>query len=1013
LEPERWRQIEKLYHAALKLEGSGRAAFLERACGGDDDLRREVDSLLASDAAAGSFIEAPAMEVAAKALANNPSVLALNKDSVKTGATISHYQILGKLGAGGMGEVYRARDTKLNREVALKVLPEAFAQDAERMARFQREAQVLASLNHPYIAAIYGLEESGDTRALVMELVEGPTLAERIACTVRAATPAVIPAQAGAPGPAMAGIQPVPAVDPRLRGGDSQSRAALPPEEALTIAKQIAEALEAAHDQGIIHRDLKPANVKVRADGTVKVLDFGLAKLAPNVRAIHESPLPDSTTVTATTRAGAIMGTAAYMSPEQARGQAVDRRADIWAFGCVLFEILSARRAFAGETFSDTLAAVIMKDPDWSALPETTPLALQRLLRRCLTKDPKQRLRDIGEARIVIGETLSGTDEIVAAMSPSPVGAQRTPLRQKIAWGIAVTATVAALGFALFYLRPAGQAGRAVIAQILPPARQSFDLATHPALSPDGGRLAFVALTPDNKQQLWVRSLDSTVATPLEGTDEATHPFWSPDGRYIGFFAARKLKKIEVSGGPPVDLCDAALGNGGSWAPDGTILFTPSGTSPLYRVPASGGQPVPVTALDQSRQEAIHFGPQFLPDNRHFLFYAHSLSVDFSGTYVGSLEGGKPVLLLRGSSSAVYAPPGYLLFAQEGRLMAQRFNPSRLELTGDPMAITQPTEGAHNDLYSFLTASQNGVLAYGTEAVVGMQMQWFDRDGKPAGGTGGTQIFYTPRLSPDGKELAVTIAPLGGPSREIWVYDLARGVKRRLTFDQFHDWTPVWSSDGTKLAFSSNPKEKFHIYQKSANGTGTVRSLIEDDATEYVDSWSSDGRYLAYGRSDSPGKPGWDIWILPLFGDAKPFPFLQSEFNKEDPSFSPDGKWLAYDSDESGKWEVYIVPFPRGDGKWQVSTEGAEQPRWRGDGKELFYLSGDNKLIGVEVQERNCSLEIGNPKTLFQSNSVRSPFRTYDVTSDGKKFVIITSPPQQGAQSIMLVVNWPALLKNQ
>ena len=663
MEPERWQEIEQLYHAALELRGQRRAAFLERS------LRRLTTNCAAKwnrcwrvTRQRAALSKRRRWKWQRRRWPTNPSLLAMDKDCLKSGAMISHYQILEKLGAGGMGEVYRARDTKLNRDVALKILPGQFADDPERLSRFRREAQVLASLNHPNIAAIYGLEESGDTRALVIELVEGPPLAERI-CAV---TPGAV------------------------------REPPLPLDEALTIAKQIAEALEAAHEQGIIHRDLKPANVKVRPDGTVKVLDFGLAKLAPNVGAIHESPSPDS--VTATTRAGAIMGTAAYMSPEQVRGQAVDRRADIWAFGCVLFEMLTAQRAFAGGTFSDTLAAVLKTEPHWSALPETTPVPIQRLVRRCLTKDPKQRLRDIGEARIAIEETISGDVGAIHELPLQVVGATLPlqPWRRALPWAVAALLLIATVALTVAYLRIARSPTTAVISQIPPPAETSFGRSlaetAQPQLSPDGRRLVFLANGPKVKPFLWVRSLDSTEAKPLEGTEGARLPFWSPDGRYIGFFADRKLMKIEVSGGPPVNVCDAVLGQGGSWAPDGTILFAPSATSPLYRVSAGGGQPVPVTVLDQSRQEASHFWPQFLPDKRHFLFYSDSLSADFSGTYVGSLEGGKPVLLLRGRSNAVYAPPGYLMFAQDGKLMAQSFDPRRFELTGDPASIAQPSE---------------------------------------------------------------------------------------------------------------------------------------------------------------------------------------------------------------------------------------------------------------------------------------------------------------------------------
>ncbi len=897
------------------------------------------------------------------------------------GTRLGPYEILSPLGAGGMGEVYRARDTRLNRDVALKVLPAPVAADAERMARFEREAQVLASLNHPNIASIYGLEESGGMRALVMELVEGPTLAER------------------------------------LKSG------AIPLDDALPIARQVAEALEAAHEHGVIHRDLKPANIKITPEGTVKVLDFGLAKALPvapsDVGGVREKPLQDSPTLSAmATQAGVILGTAAYMSPEQAKGKSVDRRADIWAFGCVLYEMLAGEQAFKGETVPDTLAAVLKTEPHLNAIATTTPARVQNLLRRCLEKDPKRRLQAIGEARIALEETPSGAPDIgaihewplqaVPAVGISPL----QPWRRLLPWALAAAGILGCGVLAIVARRYARQPKEegAIRFSVSPPEGTSF---TEFSLSPDGRRLAFTtASSGSGSNVLWVRSLDDLTAKPLPGTEQARLPFWSPDGDYLGFFAGLNLKKIEVSGGPPVGVCDASLGQGGSWAPDGTILFAPNSTSPLYRVSAGGGQPVAVTTLDPSRREASHYFPQFLPDKRHFLYDVDSESADFSGTYVGSLEGGKPKLLLRGSSHGVYAPPGYLLFVHDGTLMAQRFDLGRLELSGDPVPIAQSAGAMQSSLRAMVTASRNGILAYGTGAsAAGWQLEWFDRDGKPAGTIGGSQIFFTPRLSPSGKELAVAIGRGASPTRDIWVFDRARGVETRLTFNPFHNWTPVWSPDGTRLAFSSNPKGRFHIYEKAANGTGTTQPLLEDNATEYVDSWSSDGMYIAYGREDPQGKPGWDIWILPLFGDMKPFPLLQSQFNKEDPSFSSDGKWLAYDSDESGRWEVYIVPFPQGNGKWQVSTGGGSQPRWRRDGKELFYLSAENRLMATEVQEKNGSLKIGNPQALFRTHAARSAFRTYDVTADGKQFVVITQPTQSSAEPLTLVVNWPALMK--
>jgi eukaryotic-like serine/threonine-protein kinase len=892
--------------------------------------------------------------------------------TLSAGTRLGPYEILSPLGAGGMGEVYKARDTRLGREVAVKVLPESVASDPERLARFEREARLVASLNHPHIAAIYGLEDSTSVKALVLELVEGPTLQDRIAV-----------------GP-------------------------IPVEEALAIARQMAEALEAAHEKGIIHRDLKPPNVKLTEEGKVKILDFGLAKALDPIAGASSPDMTHSPTITAAaTQAGVVLGTAAYMSPEQARGRAADRRSGIWAFGCVLWEMLTGKRLFRGETVSDTLAAVLKAEPDWKLLPADAPRGIRVLIRRCLSKDPKQRLQAIGDVRIAIEEAVSDDTASQGARLPA-VSPLESAMRRALPWaaGIILGALTAALVIRKFFAPPAPLA-TAIVSQIQPAPEANIQMnmaiAAPPQLSADGRRIVYRARGPNGRPVLWVRSLDSMSATPLKGTEEARLPFWSPDGRAIGFFAGGKLKRVDISGEPPVDVCDASLGWGGSWGADGVILFAPNSTSPLFRVPAGGGQPVRATSLDDSRKEAHHYSPQFLPDNRHFLFASESALPEFSGVYAGSLDGGNPRLLLRGVSEAWYASPGYLLFVQNGALMARHFDPNHLEVSGDPVVIERPSGGNY---VATVSASRNGLLALVSGVPAAdeqMLLEWFDRNGKKEGNVGGRRTYYTPRLSPDDREIAVAIAPPGSPTRDLWVIDPARHTERRLTFDQLHNWSPVWSPDGTEIAYASNPKGKFHIYVRPADGSGTARPLLEDDAIEYVDSWSSDGKYIAYARS-VPGKPGWDIWVLPLFGDRKPFPVVQSPSNKEEPSFSPDGKWLAYDSDENGTREVYIVPFPRGEGKWQVSTGGGRQPRWRGDSRELFFLTTGNKLMAAEVREKNASLEIGIQQSLFQTSSAPSAFRTYGVTRDGKRFIFTTESSESSATPITLITNWPALI---
>ncbi len=872
-----------------------------------------------------------------------------------------------------MGEVYRARDHRLNRDVALKVLPDVLARDPDRLARFRREAQVLASLNHPNIAAIHGLEESDGTQALVLELVEGPTLADRIA---------------GRP---------------------------IPVDEALPIARQMAEALEAAHEQGIIHRDLKPANVKVRPDGTVKVLDFGLAKALAFEPAGVMADLSASPTMTspAMTRMGMILGTAAYMSPEQARGREVDKRADIWAFGCVLYEMLTGRPAFPGGDVSEVLAGVIKSEVAWNALPASTPPKVRALLRRCLQKDPTRRLRDIGDARLEIEEALAAPNEDAVVASAAPRRG-----RERVAWGVAGVAILAALvagGMAFWQPAPASDTRVYRTSVLLPPGVNygAVITASRFTLSPDGRRLAFAGVSGGGGiPQLWVQSLDDLSAKPLPGTEGAAAPFWSPDSRFIAFYAAGKLKTIAADGGPPLTLADTQGNPGGSWNRDNIILFASSAPgSPLRRVASSGGEVSAATTLDASKGESAHWTPFFLPDGRHFLYVAAGSKSgganDLSGIYITALDSNEPTLLVPGGSNAKYAQ-GHLFFMREQTLMAQPFDVERRELTGEPMPLAEQVAiGGLSGRLGAFSVSEQGVLAYQTGATGDVtQLVWTDRAGKQLGTLGEHSDYGDVELPPQGLKAAVSVNE--GSNRDIWLFDIARGLRTRFTFDPAEENSVTWSPDGEDLLFASNRKGSYDIFRKAANGSGSEVALGAFQVGYGPMSWSPDGRFVLAWRG---GLGAGDVWAVPLGGDQKPFPFLQTRFDEAAAVISPDGRWVAYVSNESGRYEVYVTSFPMPGGKWQVSTAGGHWPRWRRDGREIFYLTPESRLMAAAVNGQGSAFDVGSVQALFQTRARLNRRYMYDVSRDGQRFLINTLVEQAAVQPITLVVNWPAALR--
>jgi Tol biopolymer transport system component/tRNA A-37 threonylcarbamoyl transferase component Bud32 len=901
--------------------------------------------------------------------------------TIASGTRLGPYEVLSLLGAGGMGEVYRAKDAKLAREVAVKVLPEDLLEGEERKQRFEREARLLAALNHPGIAAIYSFEEipgsspSSSRHILVMELAAGEGLDKKISA-----------------GP-------------------------LPLEESLSIARQMAEALEAAHERGIVHRDLKPANVVVSDEGRVKLLDFGLAKAFENENG--SSPeISHSPTLTArATAAGVILGTAAYMSPEQARGKPVDKRADVWAFGVVLFEMLTGKRLFQGETVSDTLAAVLRDPVDFGKLPPSTPPSVRVLLERCLERDPKQRLQAIGESRIALERTIAGSSGVRAGLlreAPPVARASRTALI--LPWALAAACAAAAGALALNARAPEARVYRAAIN---PPEGTVFVLDTTqpgPAvLSPDGRKLAFTARGADSKVRLYVRPLDSTEAQPLPGTEGAQYPFWSPDSRFIGFGADQKLKRIEAAGGPPSVLCAVTdFPKGGSWSPRGVIVFAPASGSPLHVVSENGGESKPVTTLDAKRGDNSHRLPFFLPDGIHFLFLArlaNAQTAEGNQILVGSLDGGEPKPIVRSPAAAEYAS-GRLLFLRDRALMAQRFDPSRLTLEGEPHPLVENVSILTGAAKANFSASQAGVLVAQTGAavVLGAQLDWTDAAGKSLGALVDRAAYDEVAISPDGRSVAVTAIDLKAGTHDVWICDVARNLKTRFTFEPGEELTPRWSPDGRSVVYVSSRGAQQGLYRKRVEGSGVEELLYTSESVKLPSGFSPDGKLLAF--TELGADTSFDVWILPLTGDRKPYPFLKTGFAETGAVFSPDGKWLAYASNESGRFEVYVTPFPGPGRKWQVSAQGGGYPAWRQGGREILYQElQSNRIFSVPVAFRGDTPDFGKAAELFVATPPLAGIAArFDSTADGKRFIVIRPNQAREGGALTLVVNWPATL---
>jgi eukaryotic-like serine/threonine-protein kinase len=843
------------------------------------------------------------------------------------GTRLGAYEVRSTLGEGGMGAVYRARDTKLNRDVAIKVLLPDVASNPERLARFQREAQVLAALNHPHIAQIYGLEEKGPAGPfLVLELVEGATLADRIA------------------------------------------KGPIPLDEALPIARQIAEALEAAHEQGIIHRDLKPANIHVRDDGTVKVLDFGLAKALdgagdaarPGGAVGVLSNSPTLTSPALMTGVGMLLGTAAYMSPEQAKGRPADRRSDLWAFGCVLYEMLAGRPVFEGESAAEVLAAALTGEPNLAALPPSTPTSVVRVIRRCLAKERRARLADASDARMDLDEAV-----LEAGVATQVASVRQSRVRRALPWGVAATAIVAAA--LTLRLGLTGAPLPETRLDILTPATSvpnSF------ALSPDGRQVVFSAFAPSGVEQLWLRSLGATTARPLAGSEGGLYPFWSPDSRSIGFFAGDELKRWDIDVGVAGSLTRVARGRGGSWSADGTILFAPN-AGPLSEIRATGGPVAEATRL--SGGQTGHRFPAFLPDGRHFLFLAEG-DVESRGIYLGERGGGEATRLMAGGSNARYLEPGWLLWVRQGGgLLAQRLDVTRKVLTGEPRVVAD--EVAAGAASMPVSVSSTGLIAYRGLAPNRRVLTWVERDGTVSGivPTPGDSDVSDPSVSPDGRLVAVSRS-VGG-NRDIWLLDGARAV--RFTFDAAQERWPMWSPDGRRLAFSSNRTGVWNTFVRNAEGVSSEERLDEPSLSAVATSWTSDGRSIVYFRIAQ--NTDYDVWVRPAATTGTPRPLLATPY-REFAVASPDGRWLAFQSNQSGRNEVYVAPLMPNDAagggsvplsaQWQVSTAGGVIPQWRPDSRELFYLAPDGTMMAVPVMPRESGARPGTPTALFRTRIV-------------------------------------------
>ena len=878
------------------------------------------------------------------------------------GNKLGPYEILAPLGAGGMGEVYRARDTRLERIVAVKILSKEMSNDAVRKQRFEREAKTVSQLNHPHICTLHDIGSQDGIEYLVMECVEGETLAKRL------------------------------------------EKGPLPPEQVLKYGAQVADALDKAHRSGVVHRDLKPGNIMLTPTGA-KLLDFGLAKPAAPV--LTGATLTAATPRAPMTEEGTIVGTFQYMSPEQVEGKELDGRSDIFSLGAVLYEVLTDQRAFEGKSQLSVASAILEKEPAAiCTIKPMTPPALDHAVRRCLAKGPEDRwqsARDLAVELKWMGESVTQTAAPAQAM-------ERSKSFGPLAW-VACGVLAAGLLSSVFWLRRASP-----LAETMHFSAPFGFAAREVAVAPNGHTVAVVGGDEaGRKNLLWLYEVGSRGVRSLPDTSGAGFPFWSPDGKFLGFFAAGKLKTLNIADGTMQALCDAPSGRGGSWSRDGVIIFTPTGQldEGLYRIPASGGTPTRISSPDKSRGESGHRWPVFLPDGRHFLYMAFDVSQragkGADAIFVGTLDSNEKRFVTNATANAGYAAPGYLLYYRDNMLLAQHFDATKFELTGEAAPILSDIQYLPRIARAVFSVSKGGLLVAQSSSGVSLsRLVWFDRKGRELSVVGNPDVYANVSLAPNGKSVALDKTDPTNGNADVWTYDLERGSTKRITFDPAIDAMPVWSPDGGRMVFSSSRQFAFDLYLKNADGAQEEKSIERSDVDKFPSDWSRDGKHLLYVR-------GPDLWLLSL-SDSKSRPFLKASATFKNGQFSPDGKWVAYASNESGKWQIYITSFPEAKGKWQISSGGGEQPRWRGDGKELFYLSSDGKVMATPVST-GTNFDAGASVALFQANPrelvATSEHIVYDVSKDGQRFLINTQAKNADTRPMSVVLNWEVEFKKK